>query len=165
MRFEMLMRGTDRVERVERTSGHSLEEQDLARTAQGETRHREQLADLGDDRDPYRVTAWHAVDVGDRQRALWPVGRRASAVALEDLGERALAARDDDELVIVGKLLETLQTRVADADGTVERFEFAKPARQLEPLVDGLSRGPQRCGELESLGPVDAGDGDLSAWI
>ena len=46
MRFEMLDgERRDVVERVERTSGYRFEEQDLARTAQGEARHREQFAD------------------------------------------------------------------------------------------------------------------------
>ena len=157
----MLARRGDGVERVERTSGYRFEEQDLARTGQGETRHREQLADPGHDGDPHRVTARRAVDVGNRQSPLRAVVRRASGVALEDACECASSTRDDDEVMVLRQLLEALRVRLADTDGAAARLEVAEPARKLDPLIDGLRRGSQRRGERKGLGPVGVRERDV----
>ena len=127
---------SDGVERVERTSRHRFEEEDLARTAQRETRHREQLADPGHDRDPHGVTARRAVDVGNCQRPLRAVVWRAGGVALEDRASAPLPLGDDDEVMVLRQLLQALRTTSSTRTTPPRASRSRSQARKLDPLID-----------------------------
>lgn len=82
----------------------------------------------------------HAIDIGQRQCALRLVEGRLFGVALEELGNIALAGCDDDKFGFLRIGFKIVDAGVMDGDGAAAALEFRHPARDLHPLVDALTR-------------------------
>ena len=137
---------------VQRAAGNPLEDHDLARAPRRQGREDEVLADTGDQVEADGRVLWprrHALDVGQGERALRRVVGRLLGVAGEEVPERPLPGRDDDEVVRPGVVLELVDPRLADHELAAALYELVQPRRDLEPLVDRLRR------PVEPRRPVD----------
>jgi hypothetical protein len=77
----------------------------------------------------------HPFHVGEGQRALRFVERRLVRVALEQLGDLALAGRDDHEVGIAGVCLKIPHARFQDFEPSAAFRKLIRPARLIPFLV------------------------------
>lgn len=82
----------------------------------------------------------HAVQVGQRDRALRSGMYAAAGVTLEQRTDLALAGGDDDEVVAVGQPIQVGEAGFVDFERSAETFEFPHSARHLQALIDRLAR-------------------------
>src|SRR5581483_8093937 len=110
--YQMLSRGRPIIPAIQWTTGNSLKEQNIARAADGEARHDEQLANAGNSIEPYRPHSgmfwpWrHAMYVNHGENTLGGGIGRTGGVTVEQLNQFSLAGGDDDKVIKIGQPIE-----------------------------------------------------------
>ncbi len=126
---------------VHGATGHALEHHDLAGAADRQRGEHEVLAHTGDEVEvDGRVlgAGRHAVHIGQRQGALRLVVGAAAGVALEHLGDGALAGGHDHEVVALRPALQVVHAGFVHQQLATQAAEFGHPAGHLHALVDRL---------------------------
>ena len=147
------------------TAGNALEHHDFTRPRRGQRREDEIFPDGRRDieGDAGRRVGGKPGDVGQSERALRLVERRAFGVAFEQLDDVALATGQNHKIAIPGIVFQIGNAGFVDREFAATLLKLLHPARILDPLVDRLSRLVERVDPRDRLAAVRPRNGDAEA--
>jgi hypothetical protein len=153
-RGQVLLRRAHVAPAIERAARHALEHHDVAGPAERQRGKHEVFAYARNHVERDARIVWRlfeAVHVGQRERTLWLVERRARRVALEEPHHFSLAAGENDEVVRVGERFELGDACILNHKTAAARFDLLQPRRHLHALVDRLRRLVETCFPVDHL--------------
>ena len=150
---------------IGRPARNAFKHHDLAGPGRGQRREDEILA--GRRRDVESNARWivgsEAGDVGESERALRLVERRALGIALEQLDDVALAAGDEHKIAAARIVFQICDPGVANDQFAAAVRKLLHPAGIFDALIDRLSGLVEQVNPIERLAAVRPGNADAEA--